>query len=306
MDEELLAAKRRAAGLGGLLGIPAATPNTLASIIDEGDGRKANRLLKRRLLSYYLAKHDGSKSFVDDWGVDAIIAPDDLSAMMTTSRRKYGVKPASWFKVEDAVEILRTTYGDFDVSTIFDPFAGWGARAAAANMLGWNYRGVDANPLLVDELTALWSGANLKTSEFFCSDSFTSDLVALAEGSEGLFTCPPYWKAEDYVGSVAGPIDSYQNFVAQMTRLFVRLTAARSMTFFIVSFEKFRINGRVYDFPSDMLTALKSAGFGVEGVVYRMMPRSFQGDHRPLWYYILDFNPVTGLFDDERKEWTRA
>jgi hypothetical protein len=149
---------RHEAGLSSLVLVDSQTPNTLSSLLESShqNFQASNRLLKRKLLSFFAAKHEGFKSLIEDWGPDRILDASTVQKAVTESRRSFRVKPASWFKVEDAYAILS---GDMDVSgeatTVLDPFAGWGARALGANFLCLNYIGIDANPLLVSELTDL-------------------------------------------------------------------------------------------------------------------------------------------------------
>ena len=232
------------------------------SIVESKDFRLANKMLRSKLPSFYAARHSKFKSLADFFGGRPVV---DLASSVSAARRDFSVKPASWFSVEDAY-LLIEEMKKMGATSILDPFHGWGARYIASAMSGVDYIGIDANQLLHEELLALCPGATL-----FCADSFTFDFSSL--DVDAVFTCPPYWRCEDYGYRVK--TWSYSKFVSNLADLFERLSLKVKVQF--VSIEDFTLD-RKYGFEKDFCDAIQARGILVEEVSYKSMKRSFGGD----------------------------
>lgn len=237
-----------------------------------------DKILKRKLPSYYAAKHEGFKSLAEYWGGKKIV---EMSSEMQKARREFTVKPASWFKSADATAILMDMTKECEIKTVLDPFNGWGARAAAAASLGMRYQGWDANQLLQMELVGLFKpfGDQIK---FENVNSF--DNLASLDGVDAVLTCPPYWIAEEYGYRIQKT--SYKRFVTQLVELLSSMKD-KGVKIIAVSLENFCVGGKRYSFESDFTDEASRVGFTAEERVYRRMKRTFNNDFRDLKYFMM-------------------
>jgi hypothetical protein len=243
------------------------------AIIESKDFRAADRMLKNKLPSYYASRHDRFISLAEHFNGSSII---ELSKQVTEARRSPKVKPASWFKTEDAYDIISMLKHEYGISKVLDPFHGWGARALGAKMVGVDYVGIDLNPLLHHELLELF-GPNI-----FCEDAFQFD-YSRAE-FDSVFTCPPYWRCEDYGYRVKYP-QRYSKFVDNLCDLFFGFSGRVKVQ--AVSLEAFSFGGRRYLLDQDFVSGMVDRGAAVQEYVYRYMKRSFHKDERELKVFII-------------------
>jgi len=251
--------------------------DTIEPFIKDKDFRKLNSFLKDKLPSYYISKHEGFKSLAEQWNEKGIVR---LSEETSKARRETDVKPGSWFKVEDAYSILESIKKEYDIKKILDPFNGWGARAAGALCLDLEYKGIDLNPLLQNELKDIFKN-NEKVS-FENENSFEYDFSKL-NGYDCVFTCPPYWKAEDYGyrGQFNG---TYESFISELAKLSMNMFKINGMKIVIMSIEDFRVKGKKYSFVEDYKKAILEKGLECQEIVYSRIKRNFQKDERDLAY----------------------
>lgn len=94
------------------------------------------------------------------------------------------------FRIEHSLLV----YEKYNPASLFDPCCGWGGRLIAASMLNIPYTGMDCNPDLVDcykNICKDWGGT------FTFGDCLTMNWPV----ADMLFTSPPYFNIEIYVGS---------------------------------------------------------------------------------------------------------
>lgn len=229
-----------------------------------------DKMLHRNLISFYIAKHEKCISpaeFFDGKDVH------DLSEQFSEARRMKRVKPASWFKTQDAVDILTLMKEKFGIESVFDPFAGWGARAAGASVLGMKYTANDANPYLIHELREVFKG---KDEPIFNNvNSFATEPV----DAHCLFSCPPYWEAEDYGYKVdmRNLVGTYERFLRRLLSLIVKFSRKESAKCVCICLEDFYISSKKYEFVADFSRELSSCGILFEQNTYRKMNNSFTG-----------------------------
>jgi len=93
------------------------------------------------------------------------------------------------FRIEHSIMV----YEKFKPKSVFDPCCGWGGRAIAASMLSIPYVGMDTNPELI------------KPYELICKDWDVTfkfgDCLKAEWFGDMIFTSPPYFNREVYVGS---------------------------------------------------------------------------------------------------------
>lgn len=242
--------------------------------LNEMDFSKVDSALKLRIVSYYAAKHDGFRSIAEVLDGKEI---SDLQKMVTEERRRFSVKPASWFKTRDAYKLCMKIKAEYGCHKILDPFHGWGARLAASKIAGIGYVGLDLNVLLNHELKSLIE------CEIYNEDAFEFDYSKVEFDS--VFTCPPYWICEDYGYRIAYP-RSYNVFVNNLCDLFDKLSSRAKVQF--VSLENFTVGGKKYMIEDDFVEGMLDREFKVTEFSYEQMYRSFQRDYKDLKCFILE------------------
>lgn len=267
--------------------------NDLREIIEQGqDFRRANWFLKRKLPSFHASHHS---DFLSPAQALCGLQIYDYEDQVRGTFRRRDVKGASWFKVEDVVSILNVLEERFDLHGVLDPFAGWGARATGACMSGYRYIGIDYNDLLVWELQNIFK--NVEGCEFINANSFKMDFSSM-HGIDCVFTCPPYWLAEDY--NHGGVQKNYRAFLASTTKLFASLAVLPEIKVIAVSVEDFSHNGRKVQLVKDLTDRFQFVGFNVEEMVYRTITRSFQNDMKDLKCLILTWEDKSKIKNKKR------
>lgn len=272
----------RRAGLLNMVEYAGSIRNEMVDIVMQGDARRANSHLQRKLPSFHAARHEGFKSLAEYWAGRMV---RDYSSAVREARAEFDVKPASWFKVEDVVSILEALQKEYGITSILDPFAGWGARATGALMCGMPYVGMDANPLLVHELKEVFAGFSGQAVRFVEAESFSFDFKPYT-GADCAFSCPPYWRAEDY-GYRVYRAATYKAYLSDMVRLCCRLASLPGMRIVVISLERFRVGNDVFDADQDLMLLASKVGFQCEARVYREVERTFHGDTKEFKYIVM-------------------
>lgn len=163
----------------------------------------------------------------------------------TSSRQNYSPFPKE-------VATLCCEFFLRDCKTVFDPFAGWGERNAAATSMGMNYVGFDISP------TAIEVAKNRNGVSNTLADSLTAPIPA----HDGLLTCPPYWNLEKYESS--NGIDrakTWGEFLSLLRRVFERCyLAANPSAVFCVMVGEWRSKGVFYDLEYETRRMFKDFG----------------------------------------------
>ena len=102
-----------------------------------------------------------------------------------------------------------------DATHVFDPFAGWGERGAAASQYGRAYTGYDTSH------DAIASAAEKGVNNIL-ANSLTAEIPA----HDGLVTCPPYWNLELYAGGGIDQIATWDDFKEQYRSILARCWAS--------------------------------------------------------------------------------
>lgn len=93
--------------------------------------------------------------------------------------------------------VIKSFIRDFNIESIYDPFGGWGSRMLGAWDIEYHYN--DANKELLDRIKEMHQYYNqFKESK---KKTFSSEDAAKYfpnKKFDALFTCPPYFKTEDY------------------------------------------------------------------------------------------------------------
>ena len=127
----------------------------------------------------------------------------DLAPQKVRERGEHNSKSSRQGYSPFPVQIASLCFEFFmrDASLVFDPFAGWGERGAAAKAYGRQYVGYD---LSLDAIVE----AKRKGVTNIHADSCTADIPA----HDGLVTCPPYWNLETYNGCGIDKAKSWEEF----------------------------------------------------------------------------------------------
>lgn len=123
-------------------------------------------------------------------------------------------------------------------TTVFDPFAGWGERAAAAKYYWMDYVGIDINPVAVQKAREVYGAQHI------LADARTYDPPAF----DGLITCPPYWNLEKYSAAGLDGLKTWAEFLAEYAVVFARAySAAVPGAVFCIMTGDWRHKGKYFD-----------------------------------------------------------
>lgn len=175
--------------------------------------------------------------------IGAVLAANPFTALPPSDDVSFKYLPVSVFEVQrlgrqmlrgsqTTAQSSRMTFSPFysDVAEwvvrfflqqktdIFDPFAGWGERHAAATMAGKRYIGHDLSKDAIAHAATHHGVSNLFV------DSETHD----APKHDALFTCPPYWDLEMYAGDGLHRNPTWDSFLRSYRRVLTRCVAAAS------------------------------------------------------------------------------
>ncbi len=125
-----------------------------------------------------------------------------------------------------------------DCQSVFDPFAGWGERHAAAQEHGIAYTGFDCNPLAIE----------LAASRHEVNNQLANSETAEIPFHDGLITCPPYWNLEVYSPDGIEQADEWEDFIARYSGILERCyDAAQVGAFYCILVGDWRSSHRLYD-----------------------------------------------------------
>ena len=99
----------------------------------------------------------------------------------------------------------------YDVTSIYDPCAGWGERLLTSGLLGVKYQGCDINAKLFDGYDSLINHYHLQDCQMHLGDSSMYDMRQ--HNHDCVFTCPPYESVEHYT-TVGAENFSHEDFLA--------------------------------------------------------------------------------------------
>jgi len=143
-----------------------------------------------------------------------------------------------------------------DCRLIFDPFAGWGDRAAACKAHGLSYIGYDTSIAAIDKAKFKHGIENTQ------ADSATAAIPEF----DGLFTCPPYWNLEKY-DSLAG-LDqkkTWPDFLIAYRHIMTRcFEAAKDHAIFCIMVGEWRKNHVYYDLEYQTCNIFSELGASVK------------------------------------------
>jgi DNA modification methylase len=147
-----------------------------------------------------------------------------------SSRQEYSPFPA---------EVASLCFEFFmrDASNVFDPFAGWGERGAAARAHGRKYTGFDLSPDAIKEAERKGIANTLANSLF---DPIPSH--------DGLVTCPPYWNLEKYAGEGIDKAKTWEGFQYDYSAILSRCwDKAAEGSVYCIMVGEWRSNHKYYD-----------------------------------------------------------
>lgn len=98
----------------------------------------------------------------------------------------------------------------YDVTSIYDPCAGWGERLLTSGLLGVKYQGCDINAKLFDGYDSLINYYHLQNCHMHLGDSSMYDMRK--HNHDCVFTCPPYESVEHYT-TVGAENFSHEDFL---------------------------------------------------------------------------------------------
>ena len=124
-----------------------------------------------------------------------------------------------------------------DASLVFDPFAGWGERGAAAKTYGRDYVGFDLSPDAIAE-------AMRKGVANTLADSCTAEIPL----HDGLVTCPPYWNLETYNGNGIDKLGTWGEFKKALRMVLTRCwDQAKPGSVYCIMVGEWRKDHKYYD-----------------------------------------------------------
>lgn len=137
-----------------------------------------------------------------------------------------------------------------DASQVFDPFAGWGERGAAALAHGRKYIGFDLSPVAIAE-------AERKGVKNTLADSRTATIPP----HDGLVTCPPYWNLEKYTGDGIDKATTWEGFQADYAEILGRCwQEAKDGGIYCIMVGEWRANHKYYDLEGVTRRIMHSLG----------------------------------------------
>jgi tRNA G10 N-methylase Trm11 len=139
-----------------------------------------------------------------------------------------------------------------DATLVFDPFAGWGERAAKAHFWGKRYVGVDISQAAIDTAWQDYGQSNI------LADVRGYDIPPF----DGLLTCPPYWNLETYDGGEnLSRTKTWEAFLSDLHVIFKRCySAALPGATLCVMVGDWRKNHKYYDLEYEVSSMFKTLG----------------------------------------------
>ena len=151
--------------------------------------------------------------------------------------------------------------------TVYDPFAGGITRGGIAAVLGLKYRGIDINPIQVQDNEEKWLKIANKwviqgSTEWVCADAVK---YSPEEPVDLVFTCPPYYNLEVYSDN---PDDlstkgDYYDFLKCYARVIENCSFSLkedSFMVMVVSDVRDKVTTAYYGFVADTIKLAQIAG----------------------------------------------
>jgi len=160
-----------------------------------------------------------------------------------SSRQEYSPFPA---------EVASLCFEFFmrDANHVFDPFAGWGERGAAAMAHGRKYTGFDLSPVAIEE--AKKKGVR---------NTLANSLTETVPSHDGLVTCPPYWNLEKYAGEGIDKRKTWEEFQADYSDILGRCWEAANIgSVYCIMVGEWRANHKYYDLEGVTRRIMHSLG----------------------------------------------
>ena len=160
-----------------------------------------------------------------------------------SSRQEYSPFPA---------EVASLCFEFFmrDAAHVFDPFAGWGERGAAAMVHGRKYTGFDLSPVAIEE-------AQKKGVRNTLANSLTETIPR----HDGLVTCPPYWNLEKYAGEGIDKRKTWEEFQSDYSDVLGRCWEAADVgSVYCIMVGEWRANHKYYDLEGVTRRIMHSLG----------------------------------------------
>lgn len=147
------------------------------------------------------------------------------------------------FSVFDS-SLMLSVINKYKPKSIFDPFAGWGERALAANLKGVDYVGVDINSSLRTGYDAMINELSLHHVNLI-----TDSALSYKYSADMVLTCPPYFDVEHYT-NIGLESQSYEQFLKDWKTI---VDMNSNSKYFV-----FQINQKYKD---DMAAIVENAGY---------------------------------------------
>ena len=214
-------------------------------------------------LDYYRKKNKKKKS------AKICIAPggSNMVSCYKNGERQVGLVTESGTSIFDPV-LCELMYKWFcpDAGKILDPFAGGSVRGIAANLLGYNYTGIE---LREEQIVAnVEQGHGIlpdNMPEWICGNS--RDVCSLVDNTKHfdfIFSCPPYYDLEVY-SDLKGELSNYKSYKSFLHHYKIIITQCMSLlkedrfACFVVSNIRDK-KGFYLNFCSDTIAAFQKAG----------------------------------------------
>lgn len=160
-----------------------------------------------------------------------------------SSRQEYSPFPA---------EVASLCFEFFmrDSSHVFDPFAGWGERGAAAKAHGRRYTGYDLSPEAI-----------IQADKKGVQNTLANSLTAFIPCHDGLVTCPPYWNLEKYAGKGLDKQKTWGGFQDDYSEIMGRCWQKAELgSIYCIMVGEWRSNHKYYDLEGVTRRIMHSLG----------------------------------------------
>lgn len=121
---------------------------------------------------------------------------------------------------------------------VYDPFAGWGERAAACRDHGIPYVGQDVSQVSIEAANRVYG------VEHVHADS----RIEAPFQFDALWTCPPYWNLERYSPGGLDALPTWERFLSELEEVYhLAYSRAKPGAMFVVYVGDWRAKHRYYD-----------------------------------------------------------
>jgi|GEM_PF-4454666 len=247
-------------------------PAKVLAALDAGRNRDVDWALKLTIRSFLEARYDMKVSPGEFMRANSIVTDGTEASVKTAvkaARSNFRVGTVSWFPVRLAIETLKAM-GFEPGWTVFDPFAGWGARLTGTLACSGRYIGVDLNRSLIVELRK-WidmlgeRAENAKVIHANAAHVAAGAISGIPESFEAVMTSPPYWVKEFYSDDPGQPhyFSGYADFMESLIYPVLRFVAARTTKFGVIFCKNLRVEQTNYMMADDVVAYLSGLGLEV-------------------------------------------